>query len=70
MSEQYQVSVSPHVRDKATTRNIMLYVILALLPAAIFGIFNFGLHALLILVITPAACVAAEYAYENCFINQ
>ena len=65
MSEQYQVSVSPHVRDKATTRNIMLYVILALLPAAIFGIFNFGLHALLILVITPAACVAAEYAYEK-----
>jgi len=65
MSEKYQVSVSPHVRDSITTQKIMLYVILALLPACIFGVFNFGLHALLILVVTPAAAVAAEYCYEK-----
>lgn len=65
MNEKYQVSVSPHVRDSITTQKIMLYVILALLPACIFGVFNFGLHALLILVITPAAAVAAEYCYEK-----
>ena len=65
MNEKYQVSVSPHVRDSITTQKIMLYVIIALLPACIFGVFNFGLHALLILVITPAAAVAAEYCYEK-----
>lgn len=65
MNEKYQVSVSPHVRDSITTDKIMLYVIIALLPACVFGIVNFGLHALLILTITPAAAVASEYVYEK-----
>ena len=65
MNEKYQVSVSPHVRDSITTQKIMLLVTIALLPACVFGVFNFGLHALLILVITPAAAVAAEYVYEK-----
>ncbi len=65
MSEKYQVSVSPHVRDSITTQKIMLYVIIALLPACIFGIFNFGLHALLILVVTVIAAVLAEFVYEK-----
>ena len=65
MDEKYQVSVSPHVRDSITTEKIMLYVIIALLPSCIFGILNFGLHALLILTITPAAAVVSEYVYER-----
>ena len=65
MSEKYQVSVSPHVRDSITTQKIMLMVILALMPACIMGVLNFGLHALLILVITPAAAVISEYLYEK-----
>ena len=65
MNENYQVSVSPHVRDSITTEKIMLYVIMALLPSCIFGILNFGLHALLILTITPAAAVVSEYVYEK-----
>ncbi|MCF0145079.1 MAG: RnfABCDGE type electron transport complex subunit D [Eubacterium sp.] len=65
MSEKYQVSVSPHVRDKITTQKLMLLVIIALLPACIFGVFNFGLHALLILVITVAAAVATEFVYQK-----
>ncbi|MBQ9444907.1 MAG: RnfABCDGE type electron transport complex subunit D [Lachnospiraceae bacterium] len=65
MNERYQVSVSPHVRDNITTQKIMLAVIIALMPSCIFGIINFGLHALLILVITPAAAVLSEYAYEK-----
>ena len=65
MNERYQVSVSPHVRDNVTTQKIMLAVIIALMPSCIFGIINFGLHALLILVITPAAAVISEYAYEK-----
>ena len=65
MNEKYQVSVSPHVRDSITTQKIMLMVIIALLPACIFGVFNFGAHALLILIITPCAAVASEYVYEK-----
>ncbi|MCR5237822.1 MAG: RnfABCDGE type electron transport complex subunit D [Lachnospiraceae bacterium] len=65
MENKYQVSVSPHVRDNVTTQKIMLAVILALMPACIFGVLNFGLHALLILVLTPCAAVLSEYAYEK-----
>ncbi|MBQ7584530.1 MAG: RnfABCDGE type electron transport complex subunit D [Lachnospiraceae bacterium] len=65
MEDRYQVSVSPHVRDNVTTQKIMLAVIAALMPACIFGVVNFGLHALLILVITPLAAVASEYVYEK-----
>ena len=42
MSEKYQVSSSPHVRAKDSTSRVMLYVIIALLPATLFGIWNFG----------------------------
>lgn len=65
MDEKYQVSVSPHVRDSITTSRIMLYVILALMPACIFGVFNFGFHALLILCVSVASSVASEYVYEK-----
>jgi electron transport complex protein RnfD len=36
---------------------------IALLPAGLFGIFNFGIHALLVTVITVLACVLTEYFY-------
>ncbi len=65
MDERYQVSVSPHVRDSITTQKIMLAVIIALLPACVMGVLNFGLHALLILILTPVAAVASEYVYER-----
>ena len=42
MSDLYNVTASPHIRSKASTSRIMLYVIIALLPATVFGIFNFG----------------------------
>lgn len=40
VSEKYQVSSSPHVRAKDSTSRVMLYVIIALLPATLFGIWN------------------------------
>lgn len=43
----------------------MLYVIIALLPASVFGVFNFGWKALLLMVVTIASCVAAEWLYNK-----
>ena len=60
-----KMSSSPHIRSKATTGNIMLYVIIALLPASAFGVFNFGISALLMLVTTTATAVLTEYIYEK-----
>ncbi len=65
MSEKYQVSSSPHVRAKDSTSNVMLYVIIALLPAAFFGIYNFGYKALILILVTIAACVASEWVFDR-----
>lgn len=66
MNEQlYKVSSNPHVRDKVTTHSIMLDVIIALLPATLFGFYNFGLPAVITTVISIATCVIAEYAWQK-----
>ena len=64
MGEKLLVSPSPHVRSKGKTSLIMLLVIAALLPSCVYGVLNFGMHALLILVLSPGSAVAAELVYE------
>lgn len=65
MSDLLHISSSPHVRSKVSTSGIMGTVLLALLPAALFGIYNFGPHALLLILISMATCVATEAVYEH-----
>lgn len=66
MSEiKLNMSSSPHIRSKVTSSNIMLMVTVALLPASAFGVYNFGLHALAMLVTTTAVAVLTEYVYEK-----
>ena len=66
MDSMLKVSSNPHIRAKDSTSNIMLYVVLSLLPATAFGVYNFGLHALLLVCITVATTVLAEYVYDKC----
>lgn len=65
MSELLHVSSSPHIRSKLKTENIMTYVVISLLPASLFGIYNFGLKALLLILISVGTCVASEAIYEK-----
>ena len=65
MSDLYHVSSSPHVRSKDTTSRIMLYVIIALIPTSLFGIYNFGYRALILILVTIASCVASEWVYNR-----
>lgn len=65
MSERYQVSSAPHVRDNDSTGKIMLYVVLALLPASLFGIYNFGWKALLLILLTVASSVLFETLFNK-----
>ena len=64
MSEKMKVSSNPHIRANTTTSSIMMWVVIALLPAAGFGIYNFGLRALANILITIAACVLTELGFE------
>ncbi len=68
MSDQQpmlNMSSSPHVRDKTTSSRIMLYVVIALLPASLFGVWNFGLRAFIMLIVTTVSAVLTEYIYEK-----
>lgn len=64
LSELLNVSASPHVRSKDSTKTIMRDVAIALVPAAGFGVYNFGAKALLILLASIASCMLTEYIYE------
>lgn len=65
MSDLMKVSSNPHIRSKDSTSRIMLAVIIALLPTTIFGIYNFGIRALLIVAITIASTVLTEFVFEK-----
>ena len=65
MSDLRNVSSNPHIRAKDTTSRIMLTVVIALLPPAFFGIYNFGFRALVLILISIATCVLTEYIYEK-----
>lgn len=65
MSDLYNVSSSSHIRAKDTSSRIMLYVVIALAPASIFGVINFGVMALVQILACIATCVASEWIFEK-----
>lgn len=67
MDYTMKISSSPHIRDKETTTNIMGKVIVALMPATIVGIYNFGINALITVLITVLSCVILEAGYQMLF---
>ncbi len=58
------ISNTPHIRSKTTTKQIMLDVCIALLPATIMGIVFFGLNALLVVFLSVFSCVLSEAVYK------
>lgn len=56
------VSSSPHIRGRATTRILMLDVIIALVPSLVASYLVFGPRALVLTFVTVAAAVVAEAA--------
>lgn len=65
MEQKYNVSSNPHVRDGMTTSRIMQLVVIALLPATLFGIWNFGFRAFLVVAVTVASSVIFEWLYDH-----
>ena len=60
MGKLLKVTSSPHIRHEDTTSGIMFDVIVALLPAAIYGCILFGWRAAVMLAITIITAVASE----------
>ena len=59
------ISSSPHVHSPVTTQTIMRDVLIALAPALIGSVVIFGLRALLVTLVSAAACVFFEWAYAK-----
>ena len=61
------ISSTPHIHQKgSSTRNIMLDVVIAMLPAAIAGIVIFGIKALWVILTCVASAVLAEFLFNLC----
>lgn len=61
------ISSTPHIHQKgSSTRNIMLDVVIAMLPATVAGIVIFGLSALWIVLTCVASAVLAEFIFNLC----
>lgn len=59
------VSSSPHIHERETISSIMSDVIIALVPAALMGVYTFGYRAAVVILTAVAACVATEFFYEK-----
>ena len=65
MNKLLNVSSSPHARSSVLTGNLMFDVAIAMVPAAVYGVYQFGLKALCVLLVTMAGSVLSEYVYES-----
>lgn len=68
MENKLHISVSPHIRSPKTTRDIMLDVLIALLPATVMGCVIFGIRALLVVFTCVASAMLSEFVF--CLINK
>ena len=59
------ISSSPHAHSPVTTQTIMRDVLIALLPALIGSVYFFGFRALMVTLVSAAACVFFEWATQK-----
>ena len=57
------ISSSPHVHSPVTTKTIMRDVLIALVPALVGSVCFFGFRALMVTLVSAAACVFFEWAW-------
>lgn len=63
--EKLKVTVAPHIKGGDDTRHIMLDVLIALMPAYIWGVLVFGLKALWVGLVSVASAVLFEYLFQR-----
>ena len=59
------ISSSPHAHSPVTTQTVMRDVLIALLPALAGSVYFFGLRALMVTMVSAAACVFFEWGYRK-----
>ncbi|MDO4377765.1 MAG: RnfABCDGE type electron transport complex subunit D [Erysipelotrichia bacterium] len=59
------VSAAPHIHDGASSKNIMLDVVIALLPVSVAAVVIFGMKALAIILTCIISSVLSEYLFNS-----
>ena len=59
------LSSSPHIRANESVQTIMRDVLIALLPAALAGIYFFKMRAALVMIVAVASAVLTEYLWQR-----
>ena len=61
----FDVAYQPQVRTNTDTRRIMLDVLIALCPAVVISVVRFGVHTLLVMLVSMCSAVFFEWAYRK-----
>ncbi|MDD5688462.1 MAG: RnfABCDGE type electron transport complex subunit D [Elusimicrobia bacterium] len=56
---------APNIRSERTTATIMCLVIIALLPAGVWGVYKFGIHSAYIILTSIVSCVLIEFIAQK-----
>ena len=59
------VSSSPHIHSPLDTQKIMGWVLAALAPAGLAGVYFFGARAAVVMAVCVISCVAFEYLWQK-----
>jgi len=63
LNARVEIRTSPHIHYAPSVSQIMRNVVYALVPISLFGIYQFGLSALALIVVTTASCLATEHLF-------
>ncbi|MEK6782293.1 MAG: RnfABCDGE type electron transport complex subunit D [Bacteroidota bacterium] len=64
------VSPSPHIHTELTVPQIMRGVIIAMVPAFLFSVYNFGIGAIYVTLLAIVFCVSTEYLIARYLLSQ
>ena len=64
-SYKLELSTSPHVHSRWSTKQAMWFVVLALIPSVISAVVFFGYYQLIILLTSVAFCVVTELTIKK-----
>ncbi|MFW6139092.1 MAG: RnfABCDGE type electron transport complex subunit D [Spirochaetota bacterium] len=60
-SQSLVLSVSPHIKSRESVPRIMTAVLITLVPAVAFSIYQFGIYTLYMYIVSIATCMITEY---------
>ncbi|MFH1540463.1 MAG: RnfABCDGE type electron transport complex subunit D [Elusimicrobiota bacterium] len=62
---KFTISPAPHIKSQNSTTKIMLSVFLALIPAAFWSVYKFGIHSGYVILASVLSCILFEFISQK-----